>query len=42
MAIIKFTESQNFNLPPGYRQIRKDDVNKPFSSHDTKIVIFLY
>ncbi len=37
MAIIKFTESQNFNLPPGYRQIRKDDVNKPFSSHDTKM-----
>jgi len=37
MAIIKFTESKNFNLPQGYRPIRKDDVNKPFLSHDAKM-----
>ncbi|WP_393970821.1 GNAT family N-acetyltransferase [Oxyplasma meridianum] len=37
MPVIKFTESRNISLPKGFRQIRKDDVNKPFSSHDVKM-----
>lgn len=37
MPVIKFTESRNLDLPPGFRQIRRDDVNKPFSSHDVKM-----
>jgi len=37
MPVIKFTESRNLSMPQGFRQIRKDDVNKPFSSHDSKM-----